>query len=68
MRNATLLKIGVAGSLLTALCCFTPALVLLLGGLGLGAAAGALDLVLIPLLLVFLALTLVAWLRRRRAP
>lgn len=68
MRNATLLKIGVAGSLLTALCCFTPALVLLLGGLGLGAAAGALDLILIPLLLVFLALTLVAWLRRRRAP
>ena len=68
MRNATLLKIGVAGSLLTALCCFTPVLVLLLGGLGLGAAAGALDLILIPLLLVFLALTLVAWLRRRRAP
>jgi mercuric ion transport protein len=44
----------------TALCCFTPVLVLLLGALGLSAWAGWLDVVLLPLLAVFLAITVYA--------
>lgn len=66
MTNAKLLRIGILGTLVAALCCFTPALVLLLGALGLGALAGGLDLVLIPVLIGFLGLTLFAWARRRR--
>ena len=66
-NDRRLLRIGLVGSLLTALCCFTPLLVAILGGLGLGALVGGLDFVLFPALLGFLALTLYAWLRLRRS-
>jgi len=42
------------------LCCFTPVLVLLLGSVGLSWMAGYLDIVLLPALAVFVAITVYA--------
>ena len=47
------LVLGVIGAALTCLACLTPVLVLLLGAIGLGALTGRLDLLLLPLLVVF---------------
>ena len=66
MHNRTLLRTGVAGTVVAALCCATPLLVLLLGAVGLSAWVGWLDYALIPALVVFLGITIYA-LRRRRA-
>ncbi|RTR06471.1 mercury resistance system transport protein MerF [Halomonas nitroreducens] len=63
-RPDKLLRLGVIGTLVVALCCFTPALVVLLGAVGLAALTGYLDLVLLPALAGFITLTLYA-LRRR---
>lgn len=60
MDNRTLLKTGIAGSLIAAICCATPVLVILLGVLGLSAWAGWLDYVLIPALVGFVGLTIYA--------
>ena len=63
-----LLKIGVIGSLVTAVCCFTPLLVVLLGAIGLSGVIGILDYVLLPALVIFLAITGYAlWKRKQRA-
>ena len=67
MNNRTLLRTGVAGTIVAALCCFTPVLVVLLGAVGLSALVGWLDYVLIPALVVFLGITVYAW-RRHRVP
>ncbi len=66
MNNRTLLRTGVAGTVVVALCCATPLLVILLGAVGLSAWVGWLDYALIPALVVFLGITIYA-LRRRRA-
>jgi mercuric ion transport protein len=52
-------KIGLIGSVVTALCCFTPVLVWPLTALGLSAIVGYLDLALLPLLGIFLLLLLI---------
>ena len=62
-----LLTTGVVGTVVVALCCFTPALVLLLGVIGLSAWMGWLDYVLLPALAIFLGLTVYALLRKRCA-
>lgn len=63
----SLLGIGIIGTIVAALCCFTPVLVILLGTVGLSAATGYLDYVLFPALGFFVLLTLFAvWRRRRR--
>lgn len=67
MENNRLLKIGIIGSVIAALCCFTPLLVVLLGVVGLSAALGWLDFVLLPALGGFLALTGYALWKRQRA-
>ncbi|MBT0960281.1 mercury resistance system transport protein MerF [Denitromonas iodatirespirans] len=66
MDNHTLLKTGIIGSVIAAVCCATPILVLLFGVLGLSAWVGWLDYVLIPVLVIFVGITLYA-LHRRRA-
>jgi mercuric ion transport protein len=54
------------GTVVAAICCFTPVLVVLLGAVGLSALTGYIDVVLLPALAVFLALTGYAiWLRNR---
>ncbi len=50
----TLLKVGIIGTILAALCCATPVLVILLGMVGLSALAGYLDYVLLPALAIFI--------------
>jgi len=64
MKNATLLKTGIIGTAIAALCCFTPLLVVLFGAVGLAAWVGQLDAVLIPSLFFFLALTVYAFLKK----
>lgn len=61
-----MLRTGIAGTIVTALCCFTPVLVVLLGIVGLSTVTGYLDLVLFPVLAFFLGLTVYAVWRRRR--
>jgi mercuric ion transport protein len=67
MNQKNMLKIGVVGTVIAALCCFTPVLVILLGTIGLSAMVGYLDYVLFPALAFFLALTIYALWRRQPA-
>ncbi len=67
MKDTTILKTGIVGSIITALCCFTPALVILLGAVGLSDWLGWIDYVLLPALVVFLALTAYGLWRRQRS-
>jgi Membrane transport protein MerF len=67
MTDRKLLTLGLGGSLITALCCFTPILVWTLGALGLGALIAGLDEVLWPALLLFVGLTVYAVVRKTRA-
>lgn len=64
MKTSTLLKAGITGAIISALCCFTPVLVALLGIVGLAAWVGHLDYVLMPALLFFLALTVFALMQK----
>lgn len=66
MKDGTLLRTGVIGAAVAALCCFTPVLVVLLAAVGLSAVTGYLDYVLMPALGGFLGLTAYALWRRRR--
>ncbi|OOY05385.1 MULTISPECIES: mercury resistance system transport protein MerF [unclassified Thioclava] len=65
-KNDRLLKYGLIGTVLVALCCFTPILVILLGAVGLSALMGWLDIVLLPALAVFIGITLYALWQRQR--
>ncbi len=67
MNDKKLLRTGIVGSVVAALCCFTPILVIGFGVLGLSAAVGWLDFVLFPMLAGFLGLTGYALYRRRQA-
>ena len=63
-----LLKVGVVGTIVAAICCFTPVLVVLFGAVGLSAIVGYLDIVLLPALAVFLVITGYAlWTRNRKS-
>jgi len=59
-------KTGLWGTVVTAICCFTPLLVWTLGVLGLATLTGYLDYVLFPLLGIFIAITIYAAVTRRR--
>jgi mercuric ion transport protein len=67
MRDAALIRTGIIGAIIAALCCFTPVLVILLGVVGLSALTGYLDVVLIPALVFFAGLTAYAVYRRNRS-
>ena len=67
MNDKTLLRTGIAGSVIVALCCVTPILVVAVSAIGLAAVVGWLDFVLFPLLAFFLGLTAYVLFRRRRA-
>jgi len=68
MNNRILLRTGIAGAVVAALCCGTPILVVLFGVLGLSAWIGWLDFVLIPALLVFIGITIYALRRLTKDP
>lgn len=67
MKDGTILKTGVIGSAIAAVCCFTPVLVIGLGAIGLSAWLGWLDYVLLPTLALFLGITAFGLWRRRQA-
>lgn len=58
---------ALSGTALVAVCCFTPALVILLGAVGLGGLTPYLDFVLFPALAVFLVLTFVSYRRWKKS-
>jgi mercuric ion transport protein len=66
-KDTRLLRIGIGGSAIAALCCFTPILVVLLGAVGAAAWVGYLDYVLFPAVAIFVGMTAYAWHRRRQA-
>lgn len=66
-NDKALLRTGVVGTVIAALCCFTPVLVIAFGAAGLSAWLGYADYVLLPALAFFMGLTAYALYRRRRA-
>ena len=60
-------KAGLWGSIVAAICCFTPVLVVGLGLIGLAAFTPYLDYVLFPLLGLFLILTFYGWRKQKRS-
>lgn len=67
MNDRKLLWTGGIGTVVAAICCFTPVLVLLLGAVGLSAWLAWLDFVLLPSLVLFAAITAFAAVRMKRA-
>ena len=65
MNNQRLLRFGIIGSVIAALCCFTTVLVSLLAVVGLSAAVGWLNYVLFPALFIFIGITVYAAHRQR---
>ncbi len=57
MTGKKLLWTGITGSVIVAICCATPVLVIAFGAVGLSAWVRGLDFVLLPALAIFLALT-----------
>jgi len=66
MKDATIVKTGIVGTVIAAICCATPVLVVVLGAIGLSAWVGGLDYVLFPALAVFLGMTGYGLWRRQR--
>ena len=66
MQDRALLKLGLTGTIVTAICCFTPTLAWLLALSGLAAWLSWTDYVLVPLLVIFLGITAFAVVRARR--
>lgn len=64
MDKRKLFRVGLIGTVIAAVCCFTPVLVVLLGVLGLSAVVGVLDVVLLPILGLFIAITIYALIRK----
>jgi mercuric ion transport protein len=64
--NDRLLRTGIVGSVIAALCCATPILAIMLGGMGPLAWMAWADYILIPALAVFLGIAAYALYCRRR--
>jgi len=62
--NKKLFKTGLIGTVIAAVCCFTPLLVALLSAIGLSAIIGWLDYVLLPALGIFIHITVYAFLSK----
>lgn len=67
METNKLLRIGIIGTIVATICCFTPALVILLGFVGLSSLIGMLDYVLLPALFIFLCIMVYALWKRQVA-
>jgi len=55
------------GTIVVALCCFTPILVIILSAIGLSALIGYLDYILLPALAILFILTIVSYRRYRKS-
>jgi len=67
MNDQTLIKTGIIGAVIAAVCCATPVLVILLGAVGLSALTGYLDYVLLPALALCVGLMGYGLYRQRRS-
>lgn len=65
-KQKNLLKVGIIGTIIAALCCSTPILVLLLSAIGLGAVSVYLDYILLPVLAGFILMTIYGLLQLMR--
>ena len=69
MNHKALLRTGLIGTAVAALCCFTPQLIVVVSAVGLSVVIGYLDYLLLPALGVFIVITGYALhLRSRAAP
>jgi len=68
MTPKSLLTVGIVGMIVTAICCSTPLLVLLLGVVGLSSLTGTLDIILLPALVFFLIITGYGLWKQTRSP
>ncbi len=68
MNSQKLLRVGIVGTVVAAICCFTPLPVILFGAVGLSALVGVLDYVLLPALGIFIAITVYALWKRQTKP
>ncbi len=68
MRDRTLVTTGIVGAVVTAVCCATPLLAIVLGAVGLTAWLVKADYVLIPALILFVALIAFGLYRTRLRP
>jgi mercuric ion transport protein len=67
MNDQKLRRVGVIGTVVAVLCCFTPILVIALSALGLSALTGMLDIVLLPLLGIFIGIMVYATWKRQKS-
>jgi mercuric ion transport protein len=58
---------ALSGTILIAICCFTPILVITLGAVGLSAITPYLDYVLLPALALLIVLTLISYINWRKS-
>ena len=63
----SLLKVGLIGTIVAAVCCFTPVLVILLGAVGHASLVGYLDYVLLPSLAAFVAIVGIGIYKRQKS-
>ncbi len=66
MNDSALVKTGIVGGVIAAVCCATPILVIALGAVGLSALTGYLDFVLLPLLALCIGMIAFGVYKRRQ--
>ena len=64
IKNKKLFRTGVTGTIIAAICCFTPVLVVVFNAIGLAALIGLLDYILLPALLLFVGITVYALVKK----
>ncbi|MEQ1613002.1 MAG: mercury resistance system transport protein MerF [Hyphomicrobiaceae bacterium] len=66
MNDSALIRTGIVGAVIAAICCATPILVIALGAVGLSAVTGYLDYVLLPALALSIGLIAFGVYKRRQ--
>ena len=67
MPGSQIFRVGIIGTIVTAVCCFTPVLPFILGAIGISRFVSYLDMVLMPLLAIFAGIAIFGFLKRRSA-
>jgi mercuric ion transport protein len=67
MSDSALIKTGIIGAVIAAVCCATPVLVIALGAVGLSALTGYLDYVLLPVLALSIGLVGYGFYKKRQS-
>jgi len=67
MPGSQIFRVGIIGTIVTAVCCFTQVLPFILSAIGISRFVGYLDMVLMPLLAIFAGIAIFGFLKRRSA-